>query len=219
MDVLHERRGHWEQIADQPLHLLGHLQRVDALADQRLVHVEMEEAHLRLRDLADGLGVHPDELQHRDEREAGAEHPADPLHRFDVLLVERPLDRRRRPQQRHHALDQRLLEPGLLRRLRPGTVALPSGQQILDEAEREPALADGASQLGEASDRARASARPPGPGRRPRSSTCPLAPGPRRRRAQRCSVDGDTPAIRAASLTEIWSSGMTVDPSGGIAGA
>ena len=51
-------------------------ERVDALADQRLVDVEVEEAHLRLGDLADRLRVDPDQLQQRDEREAGPEHVA-----------------------------------------------------------------------------------------------------------------------------------------------
>ena len=95
-------------------------ERVDALADQRLVDVEVEEPHLRLGDLADRLRVDPDELQQRDEREPGLQHVADPLHRDDVLLVERPLERGRGPQQRHHPLDQRLLEPGALGRLAAG---------------------------------------------------------------------------------------------------
>ena len=83
----------------EPLHLLGHLERVDPLADQRLVDVEVEEADLGLGDLADRLGVDADELQQRDEREAGLEDLRHLLDRLDVLLAERALERRRRAEQ------------------------------------------------------------------------------------------------------------------------
>ena len=126
MDVLHQRRGDRQEVARQALHLLGHLERVDALADQRLVDVEVEEAHLGLGDLADRLRVHPDQLQQRDQGEAGAKHVGDPLHRDQVLVVERALDRGRRSEQRHHPLDQRFLEAGLLGGLLAGQGALPS---------------------------------------------------------------------------------------------
>ena len=111
VDVLHERRRQRQQLARQPLHLPRHLERVDALADQRLVHVEVKEADLGLGDLADRLGVDADELQQRDERKAGLEHLRHLLDRLDVLLAERSLERRRRAEQGHEALDQLLLEP------------------------------------------------------------------------------------------------------------
>ena len=76
VDVLHQRRGQRQQVARQALHLLRHLERVDPLADQRLVDVEVEEPHLGLGDLADRLRVDADELQQGDEREAGLEHLA-----------------------------------------------------------------------------------------------------------------------------------------------
>ena len=70
VDVLHQRRGQRQQVAGQALHLLRHLERVDPLADQRLVDVEVEQPHLGLGDLADRLRVDADQLQQR--RRAGS---------------------------------------------------------------------------------------------------------------------------------------------------
>ena len=108
------------------------------------------------------------------------------LDRLDVLLVERSLERGRRAEQRHHPLDQLLLEAGALGGLGAVDRALAAaGQQVLDVAEGEPAVADGARAAPRASGRARASARRPGP-------------GPRRRVVQRSPLDRDHPRPRPA---------------------
>ena len=147
MDVLHQRRGDRQQVARQSLHLLGHLERVHPLPDQGLVDVQVEEAHFGLCDLADRLGVHPDQLQHRDQREAGAKHIRDPLHRDQVLIVEGALDRGRRSQQCHDPLDQCFLQAGLLRGVGTGMSALPAGEQVLHIAERQSAVANRPAKL------------------------------------------------------------------------
>ncbi len=148
VDVLHQRRGQRQQVPGQALHLLRHLERIDPLADQRLMHVEVEQPHLGLGDLANRLRVHADQLQQRDEREPGAEDGGHAVDRVDVLLVEGPLERGRRAQQGHHPLDQLLLEAGAGGGLGAADRALPGpGDQVLDVAEREPAVADGGAQL------------------------------------------------------------------------
>ncbi len=117
VDVVHERPGLREEVAREALHLLGHLERVDALGDQRLVDEEVEQAHLGLGDLADRLRVDADELEQGDEREAGVEDRGDPLHRLDVLLGQRALHRGRSSEEAHDAIDQLLLEARHLGRL------------------------------------------------------------------------------------------------------
>ena len=111
------------------------------------------------------------------------------------------------PSRRHHPLDQLLLEPGPRGRLAAGDRALAAaGQQVLDVAEGEPAVADGAPQLLE---RVAALAHPrdhPGLGRGGRGPAAAPRPGSPSPRAQRFSVDGETPEIREASLSEIGSS-------------
>ena len=54
----------------QALHLLGDLEPVDAVADQRLVDEEVEELDLGVGDLRERLAVDAHELQEGDEREA-----------------------------------------------------------------------------------------------------------------------------------------------------
>ena len=51
VDVAHERHHERDQLAHQLLHLLGDLHARHALAHQRLVHVQMDQAHLRVGDL------------------------------------------------------------------------------------------------------------------------------------------------------------------------
>ena len=70
VDVVHQRRGERQQVAREPLHLLGHLEAGHALAHQRLVHVEVEQPHLGVGDLRQRLPVHAAELEERHEREA-----------------------------------------------------------------------------------------------------------------------------------------------------
>ena len=60
----------------------------DAVAHQRLVHVEVEEPHLGVGDLRERLAVDAHELQEGDEREAGAEHRGDVAQQLQVVLAE-----------------------------------------------------------------------------------------------------------------------------------
>ena len=70
VDVVHDRRGQRQQVARQALHLLGHLEAGHAVADQRLVDVEVEQPDLGVGDLGERLAVDAHELQERDQREA-----------------------------------------------------------------------------------------------------------------------------------------------------
>jgi len=62
VDAVHDRRREREQVAREALHLLRHLEVVDALVDQRLVDVEVEELDLGVGDLRECLPVDADEL-------------------------------------------------------------------------------------------------------------------------------------------------------------
>ena len=87
-----------------------------------------------------------------------------------------------------------------------------AGQQVLDVAEREPAVADRAAQLLE---RVAALAHPRDDPRLRRGgawSSGPPRTGITFAAAQRFSVDAETPEIRAASLSEIASLGHRADP-------
>ena len=113
VEVVHDRRGQREQLAGQALHLLGDLQARDAVAHQRLVHVEVEETDLGVGHLGERLAVHPDDLQEGDEREAGGQDGGDVAQQLHVLVGEM-LDRvGAEPDRRVDPLDQRRLEPGL----------------------------------------------------------------------------------------------------------
>ena len=57
VDVVHQRRGERQQVAREALHLLGHLEARHPLAHQRLVDVEVEQAHLGVGDLRQRLPV------------------------------------------------------------------------------------------------------------------------------------------------------------------
>ena len=69
VEVLHQRSRQRQQLADQVPHLLRHLHARHAVAHQRLVDVEVEEARLGVRDLAHRVAVNPHHLEERDERE------------------------------------------------------------------------------------------------------------------------------------------------------
>ena len=86
VQVVHDRRAQRQQLAGQPLHLLGHLEPPDAVAHQRLVHVEVEQAHLGVGHLGQRLAVDAHELQEGDEREAGCEHGGDVAQELEVVL-------------------------------------------------------------------------------------------------------------------------------------
>ena len=88
VDVIHHRRGQRQQLAGQRLHLLGHLQAADAVAHEGLVDVEVEEANLGIRHLGDRLAIDADELEERDQREAGGQHRGDVAEELEVLLAD-----------------------------------------------------------------------------------------------------------------------------------
>ena len=84
--ALHDRRGQRQQRARELRHLLAHLPPRDAVAHERLVHVEVEEAHLGVGHLRERLPVDAHELQQRDEREAGAQHGGDVAQQLEVVV-------------------------------------------------------------------------------------------------------------------------------------
>jgi hypothetical protein len=112
--VVHQRRGDRQQVARQPFHLLGHLEARHALAHERLVDIEVEQAHLGVGDLGQGLPVDAAQLQERDEREARREDRGHVAERFEVLVRHGVERGRRQPDARPEALDQRGLETGLV---------------------------------------------------------------------------------------------------------
>jgi hypothetical protein len=113
VQVVHDRRGERQQLGREALHLLGHLEAGHAVADQRLVHVEVEELDLGVGDRGQRLAVDPDELEEGDEREARGEHGGDVAQELDVVVGDRVQPRWREPERRPDALDQRRLEPGV----------------------------------------------------------------------------------------------------------
>ncbi len=147
MDVLEHRRDRRQQLRGHPLHVLGHLERRHPVADHRLVDEQVEEPHLRLGDLAARLRVDADELEQRDQREAVAERARHPLERGDVLVADPVRQGHRRAEQRHHPLDQILLDADDRRRLGAGVAPRRRRQQVLDGAEGEAAVADCAADL------------------------------------------------------------------------
>ena len=106
------------------------------------MHVDAKQPRLGVGDLAQGLSVHVQHLQEGDQRKACLQHRGHVSQRLQVLLsevVEHPGRETHRPPQ---TLDQRLLESGLLRRLREVVAALAGGKELLYISEREsPVLA------------------------------------------------------------------------------
>ena len=139
MDVVHDRRGERQQLARQPLHLLGHLEVRHPVLDQRLVDVEVEEADLGVGDPRQRLAVDAHELEEGDEREARPQRRGDVAQELEVVVADLVARRRREADRRPDPLDQRRLEPaqlgGLLQRAR-----LAAGrEEVLHEAVGEPA--------------------------------------------------------------------------------
>ena len=112
VDAIHDRRGEREQVAREPLHLLRHLEVVDALVDQRLVDVEVEELDLGVRDPRQRLPVDAHELEEGDEREAGVQRRGDVAQQLEVVLGDLAEGRHREADGAPDALDQRRLEAG-----------------------------------------------------------------------------------------------------------
>ena len=85
-----------------------------AVADQRLVDVDAEQARLGVRDLAQRLPVDAHHLEEGHQREAGGQHRRHVAQRLEVLLVEAVQHPGRQAQRPPDALDQRRLEAGLV---------------------------------------------------------------------------------------------------------
>ena len=66
--------GERQQLAREVRHLLGDVEHRRAVADHRLVDVEVEEPDLGVGDLRQRLAVDAHELQEGDERQPGVEH-------------------------------------------------------------------------------------------------------------------------------------------------
>ena len=65
VDLIHDGGRQRQDLASQRQHLLCGIHPSRAGAHQRLVHVEVDEPHLGVRQLGDGLPVDPHELEHR----------------------------------------------------------------------------------------------------------------------------------------------------------
>ena len=141
VDAVHDRRGEREQVAREALHLLRHLEVVDALVDQRLVDVEVEELHLGVGDPRQRLPVHAHELEEGDEREAGLQRRGDVAQQLEVVLGDLGERRHREADGAPDPLDQRRLEAARLGRLLERVGLRARREEVLDEAVGEPARA------------------------------------------------------------------------------
>ena len=141
VQVVDQRRGQRQDVPGQLAHLLGHLQLGHAVADQRFVHVEVEEPNLGVGDPPQRLDVDADELEEGDEREAGGEDPRAVAQRLHVVGVEQALALQRGAEDDEDALDQLRLEPGLAGDLLHRRLLLRLREEVLGEAEGEAALA------------------------------------------------------------------------------
>ena len=110
--VADERHDERDQLAHQLLHLLRDLHAGHAFAHERLVHVQMHQAHLRVGDLGERLAVHARELQECHRGQPRGEHRGKVAHHLHVLLGHRLLRQVAQAHRGEDALDQRRLEPG-----------------------------------------------------------------------------------------------------------
>ena len=109
--------------------------------------VEVEEPHLGVGDPPQRLHIDAHQLQEGDEREAGGQDPRAVPQRLDVIGAEQALAADRGAEDDEDALDQLRLQAGFLGDLlapRPFPLAR---EELLDEAEGEPALAAGPLQF------------------------------------------------------------------------
>ena len=144
---VHQRRRHRQQVASQVLHLLGHLDARDALAHQRLVHVQVEQPHLGVGDLAQRLAVHPRQLQECHQREAGGQHRCRVLDGLEILVGHGLQTLGGQAQAGPEALDQRRLETGQVGGVVHGAVAVCVREQLLEPVRGQPPLVGGGGDL------------------------------------------------------------------------
>ncbi len=127
--------------------LLGGLHPGVPRAHQRLVDVEVEQPDLGVGDPGDRLAVHADQLQQRDEREAGFEHAGDVAQQLQ-LVGAHPVGRRRaEPETAQHPHDERLVETGLRRGELERDPLLLEREQLLQESVGEPPVPGRAGEL------------------------------------------------------------------------
>ena len=198
VDLVEHGSGEREHLAGDRVHLLGGLHAGRARAHQRLVDIEVKQAHLGVGDPGHRLPVDAHELQQRDEREAGVEHRVDVAQQLDLVLGDGVGVLGAEPEPVDQPLDQRLVEPGLARGLADRHPLLIGREQLLEEAEGEPSLLGGAGDVGQ---RVTALAHPghdPG--------------GPDRGRRPLAVVLGDQPALDPAAQRR----GLHADPFGGL---
>ena len=113
VQVLGQRRRQRQDVGGEVAHLRRHLQLGDGVADQRFVHVEVEEADLGVGDPPHRLHVDADQLQEGDQREAGGEHPGAVAQRRGVGRGEVALLSLRGAEDDEDPFDQLRLQPGL----------------------------------------------------------------------------------------------------------
>ena len=149
VQVLGQRRRQRQDVGGELAHLLRHLQLRHRVADQRLVHVEVEEADLGVGDPPHRLGVDADQLQEGDEREAGGEHAGAVAQRRRVLGAERRARRSvgvpRMTRIRSTSSGSSPVSAATSSTRQP--LARPGREELLGEAEGEPALAPGLLQV------------------------------------------------------------------------
>ena len=144
VEVLGERRRQRHDFGGEVAHRLRHLQLGDAVADQRLVHVEVEEADLGLGDPPHRLHVDADQLQEGDQREAGGEHLGAVAQRRGVGGAEVALLPFGVPIMTRIRSISSTSSPVSAATSRPIPAGASSlGEELLGEAEGEPALAPG----------------------------------------------------------------------------
>ena len=97
VEVVHDRRREGQRLARQALHLLGDLHARHTLAHERLMDVQVEQAHLGVGDLRDRLPVHTLQLQERRQRKPGVEHRGGVLEHLQVFVGDRSTDSELRP--------------------------------------------------------------------------------------------------------------------------
>jgi hypothetical protein len=141
VQVLGQRCRQRQDVSRQLPHLLRHFQLRHGIADHRFVHVEMEEAHLRLGDPPHRLRVDADQLQEGHERKAGCEHAGAVPHRSRVCLADLTAAVYRRAEDDEDPLHQLRLHPRFLCHLLDRQLLLVSGEKLFGEAEGEPPLA------------------------------------------------------------------------------
>jgi hypothetical protein len=137
--VVHDRRGEREQRPRQCLELLGDLEAGDAVAQQGLVDVEVDEAHLGVGHLRERLTVDARELLERLERQPRVEDRRHVVEEHEVALGDALERLRAEAEGQVQPGDERRLEARPARGLLEADVPLGVGgwQQVVEVADGE----------------------------------------------------------------------------------